>query len=161
MEKNTLNLYFRKNRMKAKLLVGYKRISFNRKSKIKLLVNSLGLKCITERKEIKGLDDKFVSNVLVDWNLISGLFRKRLAFWVENLSTYRTYKISIDHCERKGNILQELEIEYCGRYVPGKYSLKVKKYIIEDIAQLTRSLLDNFPFLHQTTLEKEKWSARN
>ncbi len=83
----------------------------------------------------------------------------RKAFWVDNLKTGRTYHISLDCCIGPPGILYETEVEYTGRYI-GSGNTKqdeAEKEIIEDIAKITKILIEKFPELKPSELTKQKW----
>jgi len=79
----------------------------------------------------------------------------RKAFWVENQQTSKFYHISLDCCLGLPGTLYEIEIEYTGRYINSETTREEE--IIEDIARLTRTLIEKFPKLKPSQLTKQDW----
>ena len=131
-----------------------------RKEGLEIINDKFGLSCILKRKEIKGNAVPINSELLTSAELLGELHRRRKAFYLANIKTGRFYHISLDCCSSQSGILYEIEIEYTGRYLENKTDEPqelTEKLIIDDIAQITKILLDKFPELKPSQLTKQAW----
>jgi hypothetical protein len=82
----------------------------------------------------------------------------RKAFWVKNQKSNRIYHISLDCCLGLPGELYQVEVEYTGKYGKKNEKSDVKEEeIIDDIAKITKSLIDKFPSLKPSTKTKKRW----
>jgi len=131
-----------------------------RKEGLEIINDKFNLNCILKRKEVKGDLIPINSKILSSAELLGQLHRRRKAFYLANIKTGRFYHISLDCCTAQSEILYEIEIEYTGRYLENKTDEPqelIEKAIIDDIAQITKILLDKFPELKKSQLTKQAW----
>ena len=83
--------------------------------------------------------------------------RYRKAFWVENPKTGRFYHISLDVSVAGPRKLYQIEVEYTGRYCVEKKVKYYKKAIIDDISDITKSVLAVSKSIKPSTLSKQEW----
>ncbi len=123
------------------------------KSNESIALNKHNLQCIVKRTEVKS---KYFS--LIDLNkvlkleeermkeklyLAGELVRMRKAFWVNNLTSQRSYHISFDRCTSQKRTFYQVEIEYIGKR--GDLSNDAEPLIVEDISNITQIILTSFP----------------
>ena len=154
-ESASINRYYRNNSGLFKALFRGKNAHIVTKGKVEVMRNKFGLDCILKREELKGKDMPLSPDVVASAQLLGELHRMRKAFWIENPRTTRFYHVSLDCCHGSPGTLYEMEIEYTGRYTD--FGKTREEEIIEDIAEITKTLVDKFPELRPSQLTKQGW----
>lgn len=140
------------------------------KEGLEIVDNSLGLSCITKRREVKfspyqifspssylDLREKRQSQLKRDIFFLGNLMRLRKAFWVESTETGRLYHLSVDQCTHGDNRMYQLEIEYSASPKLSKES-DPENSIIEDIAFIAEQIKSSFSSaVKPTALTKFQW----
>ena len=118
------------------------------KTDSEIMENSYGLNCILKRTEVR---EEFSPDVL---SLPSRtIYRKRKYFLVENKKTGETYCVLIDRSTLDGQTMFQMEVE--GTLLsPSPSEVKAT---VEDIAYLTKSIVNRYDNLTPTTLAKLDW----
>lgn len=134
---------------------GYLRVSIKGESKVvtvkddmRVVEDGHGLGCILRRREIKtpfspiGRGKEEVT-----------MYRKRKYFIVKSDATGGSYCILVDRCAHGGSVLFQMEVEATLlRPAPEQEAVAVG-----EVAQITRFMVDRYPFLQPTTLTKKEW----
>lgn len=89
--------------------------------------------------------------------LLGELNRKKKSFWMEDASSDRIYRVSLDYSQGFDftDVLFQVEIEYGGRWLPSP--LPPEATIGQEIAALALALRRRFPQLTPTPLTKWNW----
>lgn len=154
----SINRYYKQGGEVFKAMFRGKDIEIVRKKKTEFVGNKLGLNCILKREEMKGEIVPINSELISSAELLGELYRMRKAFWIVNSNNNRFYHITLDCCVGRSGTMHELEVEYTGVY--SEYSENImanEAEIVNDIAEITQILLDNFPELKPSTLTKQEW----
>lgn len=159
LESASINRYYRDDKNSFKAMFRRDEVEIVRKDEGEVIKDPFGLDCILKRKETKGELVSIDSEMIALAELRGELYRMRKAFWIENPETNRTYHLSLDCCLGPPGVLYEMEVEYTGRYTePG---ITKEKEIIEDIAEITKLLIENFSELRPSQLTKQGWLGAN
>ena len=153
-ESASINKYYRNSKGLFKAMFRGNEAEIVRKGNPEIIRDPFGLNCILKRKEKKGDVVPVNSRLIRSAQLQGELYRMRKAFWVENPQTRRFYHISLDCCLGLPGTLYQLEVEYTGRYKP---EVGREEEIVEDIAKLTKTLIERFPELKPSQLTKQDW----
>lgn len=151
----SLNRYYQDERGVFKAMFRGNTARIIRKGKIEVVKDPYNLNCILRREEHKGESISTDSAILKTSRVLGELYRDRKAFWVDKPTTGRTYHLSLDRCSSDFGELYELEIEFAGNY--NDVRATSEKEMIEDIAFLTKFMLERFPGLKVSQLTKENW----
>jgi len=151
----SLNRYYQDKKGVFKAMFRGNEARIIRKGKSEIVKDSYNLNCILRREENKGEMIPANSEIFKNSKFLGELYRGRKAFWVDKPETKRTYHISLDRCSSDFGELYELEIEFTGNYSDVKTNSEEE--IIEDIAFLTKFILERFPQLKKSQLTKENW----
>lgn len=152
-ETASINRYYKKDGL-FKALIKKDKARIITKSGGEIVEDQYNLNCIMKREEVKGDRISIWSELLTSATLLGELRRKRKAFWIVNKQTKRIYHISLDCCESDNKKLYQVEVEHTGRLI--KQKTTKEKSVIDDIADITHILLNNFS-LKPSQLTKVDW----
>ncbi len=142
-----------------------------------IIEDNYGLGCILKRREIKGeyfpadnidsfnqiLKNESKKRDGVPFRFVGRLERLRKAIWVDNLTTGRSYHLSIDRSSvldnysgKRSKPLYQIEIEYVG--TDGEISPNPEPEATTDIINLTKLIVDSYPLsVRPEPLTKLHW----
>lgn len=161
-ESATINKYYRGGDGLFKAMFIKDEAEIVRKGEAEIIEDPMNLNCILKRKEEKGQIVPFDSEIITSAKLQGELYRMRKAFWIDNQRTNRFYHISLDCCLGPSGMLHQMEVEYTGMRGEaknhfGNINQAIEKEIIEDIAKITKILLEKIPSLKPCQLTKQEW----